>query len=71
MQATLTELHRETAKIVRPVIHGQRTVTITDYGQPRAKISPVYERQEVTEDQLRDSVISDQAILDALAESRE
>ena len=71
MEATLTDLHRETKKVVRPVIHGRETVMVTEFGQPCAKITPVYERQEVTEGQFRDSVITDQAILDAIAESRE
>jgi antitoxin (DNA-binding transcriptional repressor) of toxin-antitoxin stability system len=38
MEATLTELHRETAKVVRPVIHGGQKLTLTDRGVPCAEI---------------------------------
>lgn len=41
MEATLTELHRDTAKLVRPVIHGGRKLTLTDRGEPCAEIVPV------------------------------
>ncbi len=41
MRATLSELHRETAKIVRPVMHGDKEVILTDRGEPRAKIVPL------------------------------
>ncbi|MGA2657911.1 MAG: hypothetical protein ABSH34_10365 [Verrucomicrobiota bacterium] len=40
MQATLSELHRDTAKIVRPVIHGGQKLTLTDRGEPCAQIVP-------------------------------
>jgi len=39
--ATLTELHRKTAKVVRPVIDGGKTVTLTDQGQEVARIVPL------------------------------
>lgn len=41
VEATLTELHRDTAKLVRPVIHGGRKLTLTDRGEPCAEIVPV------------------------------
>ena len=34
MRATLSQLHRETRRIVRPVIHGGDEVVITDFGKP-------------------------------------
>lgn len=41
MEATLTELRRETTKVVRPAMHGGKEVTITEHGQPMFKIVPV------------------------------
>jgi prevent-host-death family protein len=41
MQATLTELRRETSKVIRPVINGGEILTLTEHGQPCAKIIPV------------------------------
>ena len=41
MKATLAELHRDTAKLVRPVIDSQRTLVITEHGEARAKIVPL------------------------------
>ena len=41
MEATLTELRRETTKVVRPAMHGGEEVTITEHGQPMFKIVPV------------------------------
>jgi len=40
MNATLTELRRETSRVLRPVIHGAKTVTLTEHGQEVAIISP-------------------------------
>ena len=40
MNATLTELRRETSRVLRPVIHGAKTVTLTEHGQEVAEISP-------------------------------
>jgi antitoxin (DNA-binding transcriptional repressor) of toxin-antitoxin stability system len=40
MNATLTELRRETSRVLRPVIHGAKTVTLTEHGQKVAEISP-------------------------------
>ncbi len=41
VEATLTELRRETTKVVRPAMHGGEEVTITEHGQPMFKIVPV------------------------------
>ena len=41
VKATLAELHRDTAKLVRPVIDSQKTLVITDGGTARAKIVPL------------------------------
>ena len=41
MKATMTDLHRRTAKIMGSVIHAQETVEITDNGNVVAKIVPV------------------------------
>jgi len=40
VNATLTELRRETSRVLRPVIHGAKTVTLTEHGQEVAEISP-------------------------------
>jgi antitoxin (DNA-binding transcriptional repressor) of toxin-antitoxin stability system len=40
MHATLTELRRETSRVLRPVIHGAKTVMLTEHGQEVAAISP-------------------------------
>ena len=48
MQATLTELRRETSKVIRPVIHGGEILTLTEHGQPGAKIMPVPKLNRLT-----------------------
>ena len=40
MQATLTELRRETGKVIRPVIHGGKAVILTEHGREVARIIP-------------------------------
>jgi antitoxin (DNA-binding transcriptional repressor) of toxin-antitoxin stability system len=45
MQATLSELHRETRRIVRPVIHGGEEVILTDFGRPVAREEPLSPRE--------------------------
>jgi antitoxin (DNA-binding transcriptional repressor) of toxin-antitoxin stability system len=70
MQATLTELQRASRKVMRPVAGG-KSVTLTEHGRLVARISPEYERREVSLEEFRQSEISDQAILDAIAEARE
>jgi len=39
MNATLTELRRETSRVLRPVIHGAGKVILTEHGQAVAEIS--------------------------------
>jgi prevent-host-death family protein len=41
VKATLTQLRRDTAKVVRPVIHGGKKVTLTEHGQPCAEVIPL------------------------------
>ena len=72
MQATLSELHRETRKIIRPVIHHGAEVVLTDFGKPVAKIIPylpttIYDDPEAA----RAGTLTDEAILQAVRESRE
>ena len=67
----MTELHRATRKVVQPAIHGKEKVTLTEFGQPCAEIRPLSEKRIVSEDDLRASQVSDEAILAALSEARE
>jgi antitoxin (DNA-binding transcriptional repressor) of toxin-antitoxin stability system len=71
MRATLTELHRTTRKVVQPAIQQREKITLTEFGQPCAEILPFVARKVVSEDELRGSVISDEAILAAVSEARE
>ena len=41
MEATLTELRRATTKVVRPAMHGDEEVTITEHGNPKFKVVPL------------------------------
>lgn len=41
MAATLTELHRRTKKVIRPVLRAGETVTVTRHGRPAAEIAPL------------------------------
>ena len=41
MTATLTELRRETSKVVRPATHGAQTVVLTEHGEAVAEIRPL------------------------------
>jgi prevent-host-death family protein len=43
MQATLTELRRETSRILGPVIHASQKVLITENGRKIAAIVPISE----------------------------
>ena len=70
MTATLTALHRATRKVVRPAISGKEKVILTEFGQPCAEIRPLAEKRIVSEDDLRASQISDEAILAAISEAR-
>lgn len=73
MSSTMTELHRSTKRVMRPVFAGQ-TVKVTDQGKPAAKISPDYPVLTMTAEAFRALPIGDeelnQAINEALAEIR-
>lgn len=72
MQATLSELHRETRRIVRPVIHGGEEVVLTDFGKPVARIVPYMATVTVTPAEARaGGTLDDEAILAGIAEARE
>ena len=42
MKATLSELAKQTAKVVAPAIHGRKKVTLTYHGQAVAEIVPLH-----------------------------
>ena len=72
MQATLSELHRETRRIVRPVIHGGEEVILTDFGKPVARIVPFMPTVTVSPADARASgMLDDESILATIAEARE
>lgn len=71
VKATLTELRRDTARIVRPVIRSGKRVVLTEHGEPCAEIRPHVPVELVSEGELLASEISDEAILEAIAESRQ
>jgi len=41
VKATLSELARHTAEVVRPVMHGGKKVTLTHHGRDCAEIVPI------------------------------
>ena len=41
VKSTLDELHRDTAKLMKPVIHGKKALVITDHGEVYAKVVPL------------------------------
>ena len=41
MKASVSELHRDTEKLLQPVIHEGKTLIITKEGAPCAKIVPI------------------------------
>jgi len=71
MKATLSELHRQTRRVVRPVIHGGQEVVLTDFGRPVARIIPYLPTQTVSPAEARAGDLEDAAILAALEESRD
>ena len=72
MQATLSQLHRETRRIVRPVIHAGEEVLLTDFGKPVARIVPYMPTVTVGAAEARQTgTLDDDAILAAIAEARE
>jgi antitoxin (DNA-binding transcriptional repressor) of toxin-antitoxin stability system len=72
MQATLSQLHRETRRVIRPVIHGGEEVVLTDFGKPVARIVPYLPTVTVTPSEARASgTLDDESILTGIAEARE
>jgi len=72
MKATLSELHRETRRVVRPVIHGGEEVVLTDFGRPVARIIPYLPTVTVSIEEARGmGELDDAAILYAIEEGRE
>jgi len=72
MKATLSELHRETRRVVRPVIHGGEEVVLTDFGRPVARIIPYLSTVTVSPAEARAcGELNDASILSAIEESRE
>lgn len=43
MKATLTELRRETSRILGPVVHASKKVILTEHGRNIAEIVPLVE----------------------------
>lgn len=74
MNATLTEAHRDTRRVVRAAANGQ-TVRITEHGKPLARLTPDHPVVTMTAEQFRALELSDAdlnaAINRALAEARE
>lgn len=71
MRATLSQLHRETRRIVRPVIHGGEEVVLTDFGKPVARIVPYMPTVTVSPSEARAGILDDESILAGIAEDRE
>ena len=72
MKASLSELHRETRRIVRPVIHAGNEVILTDFGRPVARIIPYLPTVTVSPAEARTAGdLEDAAILSAIKESRD
>jgi prevent-host-death family protein len=46
VKSSLAELHRDTAKVMKPVINGKKTLIITNHGEPCAKIVPLPEKPD-------------------------
>ncbi len=40
MNATLTELHRNTSEVMEPVLNGGKSIILTNHGKPVAEIKP-------------------------------
>ena len=70
MKATVTELHRETKRVLRTVIQGQK-VQLTEHGVTVASLVPDYERVVVFEEEFHSMEFSDEAIVEALNRARE
>lgn len=72
MHATLSQLHRETRRIVRPVIHAGEEVVLTDFGKPVARIVPYMPTITVSPEEARaKGTLDDESILAGIALCRE
>lgn len=72
MKATLSQLHRETRRVIRPVIHGGEEVVLTDFGKPVARIVPYMPTVTVPPSEARASgTLDDESILTGIVEARE
>lgn len=73
MSSTLTDLHRLTKQVMRPVLAGQ-TVRLTEHGKTVARISPEYPTVTMTAEEFRALDIHseelDRAINEAIEEIR-
>lgn len=73
MQATLTEAHRDTRRVMRAASQG-RTVTVTEHGKPLARISAAYPVRQLSAAEFRQLDIPEselnEAINQAVAEVR-
>ena len=68
MNATLTDVQRNSKKVFRPVQAGQ-VVRITEHGKPFARVSPDYPARTMTVEEFRALEISDEALNQAINES--
>lgn len=64
----MTDLHRTTKQVMRPVLAGQ-TVKVTDQGRPVARISPDYPVMTMTAEAFRTLPISDEELNHAINEA--
>ena len=69
MEATLTELHRNTKTVVAPAISGKQKVVITDHGKPILEIVRHEEVETIPMAELRKYLTAD-AVVEALKASR-
>jgi len=70
MKATLTDLHRRTKDVMRPVLAGQGKVTITEFGEDKATISPVVESETISAEDFRRLPFRDEDIVAAIKDFR-
>jgi prevent-host-death family protein len=68
MNATLTDVQRNSKKVFRPVQSGQ-VVRITEHGKPFARVSPDYPTRTMTVEEFRALEISDEALNQSINES--
>ena len=41
VKATVAELHRDTDKLVKPIVNGRKVLVLTEKGEPRAMLVPL------------------------------